>query len=375
MTERPKMIFHVAYRLNPEARSASGIRPLQMRRAFEQIGFDVIEVSGRHAERKERIREVRKLIAEGTKFQFIYSESSTAPIGLGEPVTLAASLTRDTSFLKYCQQHGIPGAVFYRDIYWRFPIYAEVVRWPVSMVLRALYRWDLRRYKEAGVDVYLPSLAMAEWVPTIPPERFRELPPGAEIYSYPNREDASKIRIFYVGGLGSNYRLHETVRELAGRDDVNLTICTREDEWLLREPEYRNLLAPNIQIVHASGAELDGLYAESDICLLTVEPIDYWKFAVPLKMLEYLGRGKPMIASKGTYAAHFVQEQAIGWVVRYGTNELPALLDRLVTEPELIEQIRKQVREVAPNHTWQARARQVVEDLTGKTVRALTSGV
>lgn len=386
--ERPVMIFHVAYRLDPEATSASGIRPLKMRRAFEAIGYRVIEISGRHPERREQIERVRAQIRGGLRVDFVYSENATAPTGLGEPVTPATSLTRDIRFLRFCRRSGIPVGLFYRDIYWNFPIYTEVLSWPMYAIMRALHRRDLRGYRRAGIDIYLPSMEMAEWVPIIDPARFRELPPGCEIRdpaphggaagpgataarpaaadpaAAADRSGAERppLRLLYVGGLGDTYRLHESVRAIAGREGVSLTICTREAEWQQRESEYRELMAPNIRVVHRSAEGLRELYDEANAALLAVEPIVYWTFAVPVKLFEYLGNGKPVLASEGSFSGRFVRDQGVGWTVPYGGAEFGELLDRLVADPAELQRVTERAREVRHEHTWEARAHRVAVD-------------
>src|SRR5690606_33298981 len=128
--------------------------------------------------------------------------------------------------------------------------------------------WDLRRYRRGDFIVYLPLQKMEHWVPIVRPSRFRELGPGATINEVGTPEPSEKLRLLYVGGLGGDYRLHETVKALAGRDDVELTLCTREAEWEARRNEYEHLLAANVRVVHLGGSELDKAYAQSDACVL-----------------------------------------------------------------------------------------------------------
>lgn len=360
--QAPRVIFHAAYRLRKNATSASGIRPVKMLQAFIDLGCEVTEVTGSHAERRAKIRALRREIRGGAKFDLVYSENSTAPIGLGEPVTRHTSLLRDTSFLKFCVDHGIPAGVFYRDIYWRFPIYSELVPWPLSFILRSLFRWDLHKYKRAGVTIYLPSLEMAKWVPTIPPDRFKALPPGSEVQTL-EAKPHPRLRLLYVGGLSDNYRLHRTVRQIAQREDVQLVICTREEEWQLREAEYNLHGVENVQVVHRSGDELRQLYAEADVCLLAAEPIQYWSFAVPVKLFEYLGYGKPIVASENTYSGEFVRDNQLGWSVPYDDESLTKLLDRLTSHPAEIASVAERSRRVRNDHTWGKRAQQVIADL------------
>lgn len=360
---QPSMIFHVAYPLSSDPKNASALRPVRMRRAFEEIGYRVYEVSGTHAERRDKIKTLKRLIREGLRPDFVYSEAATTPTGLGQPVTAATSLTRDIAFLRFCERRGIRVGLFYRDIYWCFPIYTETVPRPIAFVLRRFYRWDLRRYRRGRFRIYLPSVRMADWMPIIDRRRVRALPPGGESRPFRAPTRGEDLRLLYVGGLGSNYRLHQTVREIAAVDGVSLTICIPEAHWADRESEYVGLLAENIRIVHRSGAGLPDLYAEADMCLLAVEPIDYWSFAAPVKLFEYISYGRPIVASNGTFSGRFVEDAGIGWSIDYGSGELVALLRRLRADRTELEARADRVRAVQQEHTWQARAREVARDL------------
>ncbi len=59
------IIFHHPLPLNPNATSASGIRPLKMLEAFRSLGYEVDVISGYSSERKKRIKEIKKKINEG----------------------------------------------------------------------------------------------------------------------------------------------------------------------------------------------------------------------------------------------------------------------------------------------------------------------
>lgn len=363
MTDRPTMIFHVPFRLNPDATSASGIRPVKMRRAFEADGYEVLEVSGRHPERRERMRELKRRIASGLEVDFVYSEASTTPTGLGEPVTPATSLTRDIRFLRFCRRAGIPVGLFYRDIYWQFEEYAQRVRQPYAAVLRSRYRADLRGYVSAVDRIYLPSMGMADYLPAANRPQAAALPPGAEPIDGP--APAEGVSLFYVGGTGGYYRMQETVRGVEAAAGARLTICTRESEWQKAAALYSDVLGGATTVVHRSGTELEELYADAHIGALLMEPMEYREFAAPMKLYEYLGHAKPVIATEGSLAGEFVEENDIGWAIPYEASALTGLLERLVADPALLEEKARRARAVREEHTWEARAAQVAADLTG----------
>ncbi|QAV69980.1 glycosyl transferase family 1 [Salinibacterium sp. UTAS2018] len=362
MSQRPVMIYHVPFPLNPAATSASGIRPVRMRRAFEANGYEVFEVSGRHPERREQMRALRKRISSGLKVEFVYSEASTTPTGLGEKITPATSLTRDVAFLRFCRKAGVPVGLFYRDIYWQFEEYAERVGQPYTAILRWRYRADLRGYRQGVDKIYLPSMRMAAYLPIENQPQALALPPGAERFDSPS--PSTGISLFYVGGTGGYYRMQETVRGVGMSPGARLTICTREGEWAESAPLYADVLNDSTTVVYKSGSELEGLYADAHIGVLLMEPLEYREFAAPMKLYEYLGHGKPIVATQGSLAGDFVEENGIGWAISYGAEPLAELLSRLQAHPEELAAAQQRAREVRQQHTWEARARQVATDLT-----------
>ena len=361
MSTSRSIIFHVPFRLNPDAVSASGIRPVQMRRAFEELGYDVHEVQGTHAERRAQIRQLTQAIHRGKRFDFVYSEAATTPTGLGEPVTAATSLRRDVDFLRQCRRAGIPVGLFYRDIYWQFDEYATRVGQPYATVLRWRYRADLRGYRSAVDRIYLPSMRMAEYLPKANQAQAAELPPASDIVDSPLAHGDPSL--FYVGGTNDYYRMEETIRGVALSANARMTICTRENEWRQNRDRYLDVLTSRISVVHKSGSELEALYADANLGSLLMEPIEYREFAAPLKLYEYLGHGKPIIATEGTLAGDFVITHGIGWAIPYRADALAALLDTLSAEPHLVAAVHQRVREVRHRHTWRARAEQVASDL------------
>ena len=72
-----RCIFYLPYELDRSAARARMVRPRKMIRAFQDIGYDVFEITGYAAERKRKIAEAKRLIRSGVPFDFTYSEAST----------------------------------------------------------------------------------------------------------------------------------------------------------------------------------------------------------------------------------------------------------------------------------------------------------
>jgi glycosyltransferase involved in cell wall biosynthesis len=361
---KKKIIFHHPLPINPLATSASGIRPRKMIEAFEELGFNVYLVTGFARERSKKIKELKKLIKRGSKFEFMYSESSTMPTLLTEKHHLPTSPFLDFNFFKFLKLHGIPTGLFYRDIYWAFDEYGTGMNAFKRALAKWMYHYDLKNYNRYIDKLYLPSLKMGNYIPTVNKSKFSALPPGQDINNAPvDKRGTNTLSLLYIGGMSEHYQMHEAFAALSKLPGVRLTVCTREAEWLAVQDSYITPLPGNIQIVHRSGTELVQLFNEADIAMLYVAPQEYREFASPVKLYEYIGYKKPIIASAGTLSGKFVEENKIGWSIDYSASELVLLLKEICEKPDLLLKKQKYLNTVHGEHTWNSRASKVLSDM------------
>lgn len=361
-----KIIFHHPLPLNPNAVSASGIRPLKMLEAFQELGYEVDVIAGYSQERKRQITKIKKNIKNGLRYDFMYAESSTAPTTLTDPHHLPLHPLLDYSFFRFCKKNRIPIGLFYRDIYWLFEGYGKSLNPLKASVAKAAYRFDLLTYKQTLSRLYLPSLKMGDYIPIVNSHIFKALPPGhasprvnnSTSFQIPDRP----LKLFYVGGLSSYYQLHELFDAVQKQPNVELTICTRQAEWHAVMHEYQ-WVSPNIKIIHLSGSTMQQELRNCDITVLFVKPQEYREFAAPLKLYEYLGYQKPILASEKTLAGDFVKKHGIGWAIPYDCDAATHFFSTLLTDPNQIASVYKNLQDIAPQHSWRARAEQVIKDL------------
>ncbi len=368
------IIFHHPKPILPDAKSASGIRPARMLEAFTSLGFEVDVVAGFSGERKRSIARVLEKMKEGKKYDFLYSEASTLPLFLTDTHHLPLRPLLDARLFMSCKRHGIPVGVFYRDVYWKFPTYKDLIRpfpaWPVKMC----YLLELQIYRRCATRVFLPSLGMADLVPLIDPDRFSALPPAHDVENpLPGMKQRPKrefLKLFYVGGVLTHYRMDRLFMAVRDIPSVRLTLCVREKEW---KAVCHTLpqIPPNTEIVHLWGERMREALLDADVALLFIEPDQYRTFAVPFKLFEYIGFRKPVIASEGTLAGRFVRENGIGWTIPYEEHSLRTLLLEILDDPSMMETARSNLDKIAPAHSWKARARQVVRELRGDDVGLL----
>ena len=159
------------------------------------------------------------------------------------------------------------------------------------------------------------------------PTIFEALPPGHNSHELDSSSFSEErpLRLFYVGGISNHYQLHKLFEAVRDLPKIELTICTREKEWLSVKHEYPKLTS-NIKIIHKSGSDMEVHLRDCDVAVLFVKPQEYREFASPVKLYEYLGYQKPILASEGTLAGRFVREQGVGWTVQYDVQKVKAFL-------------------------------------------------
>lgn len=375
MTSARRCIYHVPYPLDPSTTFGGQVRANRMASALADWG-EVWTVAGDAAERRRAMARVREAMARGVHFDFCYSESSTMPTALTESHHLPTHPLLDFAFLRHVHRSGIPVGLFYRDIYWKFPLYGQGVSRPKQWFAKAMYHYDLLAYRAVLDVLFLPSLRMGEYVDVGTHVRKIALPPGHDIDVLPEEVPAHPVSLFYVGGVGQLYRLHELVAAVTAVPSVRLTICTRKDGWDSVKSEYEPLLGPNTQVVHANGKEaLAPYFAAANVAVMALEPSEYRDFAAPLKLFEYIGNGKPILATQGCLAGDLVESESIGWTVRYERGEIEAVLRDLDEHPALIDEARRAVLAVRDAHTWDARVAEIAETLASVDRRGSTTRI
>lgn len=349
------MIFHSPTIVAEGGATGSAIRPFRMLRAFAEVGYEVLEVTGRHRERAAAAARARRALESGY-VEFCYSELATSPIAMTERLSERVDPSIDFDLFAACRSAGVPVGAFYRDVYWRFPGFLRPNRTlPHRALMRFHYERDLRRLSETVDLLFLPSMRMGERIPRIPPERFRELPPGAPLAPIGG---GSGVELFYVGALGDFYDLRECVAAVAATEGASMTLCVPEDQWASLGDAYRPLMNERIRVVHGRGADLEPCFERATVGVLAMKPIDYRSFAAPIKFFEYIGRGLPVLASPGTHVGDVVEREGIGWVPEYSREAIAQTLRALVADPSRISVAAERTRAIREENTWGARARQ-----------------
>lgn len=366
--EAKRMIFHAPFPVVNGATSASGIRPWKMLQAFRLLGYEVFTITGYSAERRTKFANLKKRMESGWRPDFVYSEAATIPSSFTEPKHFPLILNLDRRIFQFLHRWGVPSGVFYRDVYWAFEEYQKSVGRPVALAMRQLYAREIDTFNRYVDVLFLPSQKMADYIPHLKDIRTVALPPGCDAVSDLKKDRTKKLttlRMLYVGAVGGeHYDISELLRAVRDVDGVELTICTRPDQWESASKEYEGLLGNSVRVVHESGEGLVPLYRSADVACLMMRPQEYRSFAAPMKLYEYLGNGVPILVSEGTLAADVVRENDAGWVVDFSERALRSVLTRLKEHPSEILTKAQNAAAAGSRSTWKTRADSVAEILS-----------
>lgn len=372
--KRKYCIFHVPNYIDKEGKSGSQVRPLKMLQAFRNIGYTVDYVMGYGKERRKQIKQIKKNIENGRKYDFCYSESSTMPTVLTEKKHLPIYFGLDFNFLQYCKEHKIKIGLFYRDIRWKFESYKSAVPWYKRFISIIMYKYDLKKYHEIVDVLYLPSEQMKKELRKYKLPPIDILPPGAtkdeEIIKQREKyfltRSNNMLKIFYAGGISGIYDMTGIFRAVQKSENVYMTVCCRINEWEEMKTRYQPYLSERVKIVHESGEDLKKYYLSSDICSCYFPVSKYMQFAVPIKLFEYTGYVTPIIATRGTEAGRLLEQSKNGFVIEYKEESIVELLKHLQEQSELLLEKHKVATEYLEKNTWEQRAYKVRRDLKGE---------
>lgn len=354
-----RMIFVYTGRLSDDPKSGSAVRPIQMLKAFKDIGFEVTEISGYSSDRKKAIDSVKREIQRGVRFEFCYAETTTMPIALGDPGHIPMRPFLDLRFLNFLKQSRIPVFMFYRDCHWRFPTYGTRLGILRKAAALAFYKLEFRSLCGISERLYLPSLLMDQFLPP-GDRRIDLLMPGCSLRPTRTNTEKDMLKLIYIGGVTLPiYDLSEILVTVADESYLRLTIICRESESAPIKARCKGMR--NVQILHRSASKVMEEYGRSDIASLFLTPNVYFSMAMPIKLFEAVGYGVPVLARRGTAAGEFVEREGLGWVAS-SPQEAKALLRRVFDDPRELEAARIRVREAAGRHAWTERARKVARD-------------
>jgi hypothetical protein len=355
------LIFHSPMPIDRPLLSGSSVRPKRMLEAFGAIDQEILLIDG--DSRNRRRRWVHALAMNPDDLLGAYSELGTSPIALTDPDHLPRAPCMDARAFRSLRRRGIPVTAFYRDAYWRFGDSARSVAMWKRAVLQVFHRLEWLQLRRSIDHCFVPSLEMLGHLPPLGSPTTSALPPGGVMRdrAVPNTTEPRALRLFYVGGVEPpHYDMSAMFDAVDKVDGVELVICCRRPEWRRSSATYR--IPRNAAIVHLEGESIDEMYQSCDAVIDWRPWSTYLSFASPIKTYEAIGWGLPLIANGMLPTGRLAIELGLGWGPD-SPESLQALLQQLAHDRSPLEQMAARVSAARVAHTWEARARTVVDTL------------
>lgn len=366
---RKSIVYYHPRAVKEQPDRGSDLRVARMLNAFQQLDYEVILIAGEARIRHKKISELKSRISAGLKIEYVYAESTNAPIIFADKKMMPSNFFRDYAFFAWLKKQKIPFGAFYRDVYWRFDFFKQQLAWPFNILLKPLYYLDWYIYDKYSTKMFLPSETMNLHLPKKREEReFEALPPGFDTSTTPSPvvEVSSKppLKLLYVGGVEPTvYNISALLEIIAGRNDLQLTICCRLPEWQKYGKIYQAYMTENIQLVHVNSEQLARYYHESDAFLMLMGYSEYMDFAMPVKLFESIGYAVPIVSLNQKEVAKYIQSHKIGWVIDK-FDDLDELLSEIANNRSILSEKHNNLMLHRKDCSWDARARQVDQSLS-----------
>ena len=362
------IVFYTTFSFTAGHASGSSVRPAKFLNFLKESDHEVTPITGDSKDRKIAFSNLKKKVQDGYTIDLVYCECGTLPFLLTDRDHIPRHPLLDISIFRYFNRLGVPFAVYYRDVYWKFPE-MKTLHFLKHRLIHFAHLLEIKTINRYASILYLQSLPMARYLPEITGPQVKTLMPGTEYKKITApKKHSGKLKIFYVGGMGTLYKMHSFVEAVSSLSDaVELTICCRPKEWEKVKHEYTPWIGSNVTIVSGSGDDLLPYFHESDIFHFCLEPHEYRKFVMPVKLFEYLSFRKPIIASKDTLVGDFVEKENIGWSVEYNKEAIASILRKIANNPNMRNDLQENIDRVSMQHSWEKRLQQVIDDCTSSS--------
>jgi glycosyltransferase involved in cell wall biosynthesis len=116
---------------------------------------------------------------------------------------------------------------------------------------------------------------------------------------------------------------------------------------------------------------LPHVFRQADIGLAHFQPVPYRVFCFPLKVLEYMVAGLPVIGTVGTESGDLIQRCACGHAIPFTEAALVEAVCSLFTEPEQYDRYRTNAIKHSREFDWQTIFDQEYDLIASHSVRVL----
>lgn len=330
-----------------ERQSGPTVRIGHIRRALEQYA-EVELIAGARADRRiatwRYLRSGRMRAVSG-----LYVESSTA-----------LPSETDLALLLVARALGTRVITYVRDAYQLFPDWHRADS-PKRWLSARLFRPAMTALASASSTLAFPTRGLADAVVG----RDRPallLPPGSPApFNVPRR--ASARNLLFVGDMrnapqGGQLLLEALGKARDGGADLGLIAVVRPGgEPLVPVPSW-------VRIERAGSEKIPRLLPDVLATVIPRPPGAYADLALPIKLMEYLSYGRPILVTNRTETAHVIRESGAGLVAMDGVTGLADGISAIAAAPaSQIDAWSAAAALAATQHGWEHQAATIMAEL------------
>jgi glycosyltransferase involved in cell wall biosynthesis len=175
-----------------------------------------------------------------------------------------------------------------------------------------------------------------------------------------------QVRLVFHGSILERYGLEHAMVAIAGmrhRERVNVKIIG-EGDFSARLKELITSLGLQATVSFDNQMypldQIPGRVKDCNLGLVPLEISSITQYALPLKLLEYLSLGIPSITVRNTAIAHYFGEDDCFFYEPNNVESLRAVLERVVTNPQLLSHYQRRALELREKFLWSNEKRKYV---------------
>jgi glycosyltransferase involved in cell wall biosynthesis len=340
-----RIIFLTMYAMD-RVDQGPAVRAHNIRRALAQFA----EVDFICGERRERRQSIRRYLesnkVEGTDGLYVETSTSWCTV-------------EDLQLMAACRRAGVPVITWIMDAY---PLYPETMAGiPLHKRLISSLLWQLSmwRYFQASDAIAVQTESFGKLFER--PDHLSQiiLNPAANFFQVPPISAQANVLLYTGNASQSRFGvdLLAEAAEIAHSDLPNLRlvlVCPPSGV----PPKALYAHRPWIELMSLSTDEIVGLLSQVRALANPLRDVPYHRLQIPTKVMDYLGYGRPILATDLPEITRIIQGTGAGLVVPATAQGLADGIRRLFTADldELNRMGQNALRAVREKHSWHHRA-------------------
>lgn len=343
--DKPGILYLVFFDISGPAISAPVRRAMALKDAFSGL-TDMVCISGKPLKRFFRI--LKFMIFQKPRYDKVYIENSSTTL-----------YPLDFLLICYFKKRKKKIGIFIRDAHPLFPEFVSSLKWYQHILYKG-WHFSMRFLIKYIPVWFVPSKSFGNFLQQEynlddNSPRISVLPP-AMTDDAPWLFDVKSKNVLYAGGISKRYGLKNILKlsDLLSVLDPEAKIV-----MLIRYKPAELMEKKNIVILHGDLSSLYNNTYRFRFSVMLLEPNMYNSLAFPVKMMDYLSMGLPVVSTPIPEAENFLLSHKTGIII---TDSEWADFDQLWNDSALWVNMNENISKIT-SHRWIDRCKLILKEL------------